>query len=150
MPLTRTVLGLGPRRWFGVIRLAVLALLIEAGLRVVPLPRLAQLLGVPLALKKTREPVSSPRQLRLTRIEGELLDSAWRILRHQPFNGTCLRRALIGGHILRRYDPRLLIGVTKRSGQVKAHAWVEIRGISLDPDAGLDYAILQSPMEPGA
>ena len=146
MPVVRTLVGLGPSRWLGIIRLAALSILVEAGLKAMSLPRLANLMGVPLALNRSAG-VGNIDQLLLSQMERELLDSAWRMLRHRPFKGTCLRRALIGGHILRRHKPTLLIGVAKSDGQVRAHAWVELRGISLDPDADLGYAALRSPME---
>jgi hypothetical protein len=147
MPVIRTLAGLGPARWLGIVRLVALAVLVEAGLKLIPLPRLANLMGVPLGLNQLHEQVDNiDDQLPLNKIERELLDSAWRILRHRPFKGTCLRRALIGGHVLRRHKPKLRIGVAKSAGQVKAHAWVELKGISLDPDAHLAYAVLQSPM----
>ena len=147
MPVMRTALALGPRRWFGVVQLAGLALLAEAGLRLLSLPRLADLMGVPLTLDRSSAPIGELTELSITHAETELLDSAWRILRHRPFNGTCLRRALIGGHVLRHHNPRLRIGVAKSCGQIGAHAWVEIGGISLDPDAGLAYEVLRLPMQ---
>jgi len=145
MPVVRTFLGLGPRRWSGVMKLASLALLVEAGLRIVSLPRLARWLQVPLTLDRSSAPVGRLDQLPLTEAEGDLLDTARRVLRHRPFNGTCLRRALIAGYVLRHYDPRLRIGVAKSFGQVEAHAWVEVGGISLDPDANQTYQVLHSP-----
>ena len=54
MPVVRTLVGLGPARWLGIIKLAALALLVEAGLKLMPLPRLANLMGVPLALNRSR------------------------------------------------------------------------------------------------
>ena len=145
MPVLRNVLGLGPGRWTGAIKLASLALLVEAGLKTVSLPRLARWLHVPLTLDRSSAPVGRLDQLPLTEAESDLLDTAWRVLRHRPFNGTCLRRALIAGYVLRYHDPRLRIGVAKSSGQVEAHAWVEGGGISLDSDASKAYQAFQSP-----
>ena len=149
MPVVGTFLGLGPRRWSGAIKLASLALLLEAGLRTVSLPRLARWLRVPLTLDRSSASIGGLHQLPLTKAEGDLLDTARRVLRHRPFNGTCLRRALIAGYVLRRHDPTLRIGVAKSSGQVEAHAWVEVGGISLDPDAGQAYQVLQGPVGGG-
>jgi hypothetical protein len=145
MPVLRTVLGLGPRRWTGAIKLASLALLVEAGLKTVSLLRLARWLHVPLTLDRSSAPIGRLDQLSLTEAEGDLLDTARRVLRHRPFNGTCLRRALIAGYVLRHHDPTLRIGVAKYSRQVEAHAWLEIGGISLDPDASKVYQAFQSP-----
>jgi transglutaminase superfamily protein len=149
MQALSTLLGLGPRRWLGVVQLASLALLVEAGLRIASLPRLAHLMKVQLALHGSGAPSGNLDQLPITQGEAELLDTAWRILRHRPFNGTCLRRALVGGYVLRRHDPWLRIGVAKSSEGVSAHAWVEVAGVSLDPDATLTYEVLRSPMESG-
>jgi hypothetical protein len=144
MSVALAVFGLGPHRWLGIARLTTLTFLVEAALRILSLPRLARLLGVPLELGRSGAPSGSLDQLPLNQAERDLIDTAWRILRHRPFNGTCLRRALIGGHVLRHHQPLLRLGVAKSHGQVQAHAWVEISGISLDPDADLSYKVLQA------
>jgi len=87
-------------------------------------------------------PLSS---IRLSSREREQLDIAWRVLAHRPFNGTCLRRAIVGGYFLRARQPLLRIGVAKSAGIVTAHAWVEVDGIALDPDASERYAVLSRP-----
>lgn len=140
MPVVRTIVSLGPRRWPGMAYLAALGLAVEIALRTVPLPRLARSLGAELALSGTAAPTGSIDEVDLTRREADLLDTAWRIMKRRPFNPTCLRQALIGGHILRRRSPQVRIGVTKIAGAVSAHAWVEVEGISLDPDGTTRFA----------
>ncbi len=44
---------------------------------------------------------------------------------------------------MRRLDPVLRIGVAKHEGEVKAHAWLEIGGLSLDPGS-VDFAPVES------
>ena len=78
------------------------------------------------------------------------MDSAWRLLRRRPFNPTCLRRALLGGYVLRRHAPVVRIGVAKTDKLVLAHAWVEVDGVSLDPDAIVLYEVLRRPGERSA
>ncbi len=91
--------------------------------------------------------VAIPAEAGLTARELEQLDTAWRILRWGPFNGTCLRRAVVGGYFLRHHHPLLRIGVTKTGGKVAAHAWVEVGGVGLDPDGAAVYRVLLSPRE---
>jgi len=85
--------------------------------------------------------------LTLSEREKEQLDTAWRVLRQRPFNGTCLRRAIVGGYFLRAHDPLLRIGVAKDRGRVTAHAWIEVDGVSLDPDGPRKYMALAKPSE---
>lgn len=130
----RTLLLRPPRAWLRAVEVAVLAAAVELGLRTVPLPRLARLLRVRLVLDGAAGQVGDPRLVRLSPDEAERLDVTWRVLRHRPFNGTCLRRALLGAHALRRRDHAVRIGVQKVAGEVKAHAWLEVDGIVMDPD----------------
>lgn len=116
----------------------VVATLVEVGLRTMSLPRLAALAGTPLQLEDPESsavkfepapddvfelPPRARRQLAATR----------RVLRHWPFGDTCLRQALISGQRLRRFQPRLQVGVAKLNGEVRAHAWLLIHGRILDP-----------------
>jgi hypothetical protein len=55
------------------------------------------------------------------------------VLRHWPFGDTCLRQALVGGHRLRRLNPTLHVGVAKQGGEVRAHAWLVVAGVVIDP-----------------
>ncbi len=115
----------------------VVAVVVEIGLRVTTLPRLGRVLGVSIATGSTGAasaeqqpsaamrclPARARRQVAATR----------RVLRHWPFGDTCLRQALISGQRLRRFQPRLHIGVARIDGELRAHAWLVIRGGVLDP-----------------
>jgi hypothetical protein len=45
--------------------------------------------------------------------------------------------------MIRRLDPRLRIGVAKDNGTIRAHAWLVVDGVSLDPTAR-DFATVQA------
>jgi hypothetical protein len=62
-------------------------------------------------------------------------------------NDTCLRRSLVMAQRLRPLDPVLRIGVRRDAGLLKAHAWVEVGGTSLDGGAD-DF--LPLAVRPGA
>lgn len=117
-------------------QVVLVALVVEAGLRLSTLPRLTRLLGIRLA----EDCVSGKQQdsalrpgLPVTWIRRRAL-AVNRVFRHWPFDDTCLRRALVLGHRLRRLDPALVIGVRyDESGAVAAHAWLVVAGVSLDP-----------------
>lgn len=125
------------------------AAVVEVGLRTMSLPRLADLVGAPLLLGPA-DPSAAPapevdagstlppdarRQVAATR----------RVLRHWPFGDTCLRQALVSGAGLRRLRPRLQVGVAKLDGDVRAHAWLLVRGRVLDPlGAASSYLPLNS------
>jgi hypothetical protein len=106
---------------------------VELGLRFTTLPRVARLLGLPLALggaSPATQPVVLPRR------------TAWRmrvvdaVMRRWPWGDTCLRRSLVTGHRLRSLGPVLRLGVRDVvTHQLAAHAWLEIDGGSLDPEA---------------
>lgn len=126
-----------------------LAVVVEIGLRTTSLPRLARLLGTPLAVtddsRRTDDsegaveavlPAKAKRQVRATR----------RVLRHWPFGDTCLRQALVSGQRLRRLDPTLHVGVARIEGEIRAHAWLVIGGGVLDPlAAASSYLTLSRP-----
>lgn len=140
----RTLLRRPPRTWVRAGHAAVLAALVELGLRTLRLPRLARLLRVRLVLDGAAGRRTDPRLIRLSADERERLDVAWRVLRHRPFNGTCLRRALLGAYVLRYRDHAVRIGVLKVAGEVKAHAWLEVDGIVVDPDGVESFRTLAS------
>lgn len=100
-----------------------------------------------MAMDGRAAPVTSLWNAPLSDREREQLETAWRLLRWGPFNGTCLRRAVVGGYFLRTRGPLLRIGVTKTNGSVAAHAWVEVAGVGLDPDGADVYEMLRSPGE---
>lgn len=133
--MMRTLRFIPLREWPEIVAVALVAAGVEVGVRTVPLPRLARLVGVPLDTGAHRarpaglrgEPSArTRRQLRATR----------RVMRHWPYGDTCLRHALVLGQRLRRLSPSLRVGVAKVDGEVRAHAWLEVDGGVLDPIGG--------------
>jgi len=125
-------------------RLAVAAaailrvLAVEVLLRTTRLPTMSRVAGAPLATpQEAAEARAAP--LDLTAVERRRLRAVGYALRRSPFGSTCLRRALCAGHVLRRRDPRLVVGVAKRDGVVSAHAWLVVDGVNLDPDGSADF-----------
>ncbi|WP_191280100.1 lasso peptide biosynthesis B2 protein [Nocardioides flavus (ex Wang et al. 2016)] len=120
----------------------VVSAVVEIGLHTVRLPRLSRLLGVPLDTVGPREPdIAAP--VIVPRRARRRLAAARRALKYWPFGDSCLRMALVGGFLVRDLDPVLRIGVAKHDGVVKAHAWIEIGGLSIDPGAA-DFAPVES------
>jgi hypothetical protein len=109
------------------LHVAAVTVLVELLIRWVPLPKLSRLLGVELDLTQasaTQEqmaidelPSDARRQLRCT---SRVVD-AWPLSK-----GPCLRRSLVAGHLLRRHDAALRIGVAGTGDDIHAHAWLEI------------------------
>lgn len=133
-----TIHGVGPVDLGRTLGAFLLAAVVEVGLRTLRLPRLSRLLGVPLDTAARREPddvgtVVVPHRAR------RRLAATRRALKYWPFGDSCLRVALVGGFLVRDLDPVLRIGVAKHDGEVKAHAWLEVGGLSLDPGA-VDFA----------
>lgn len=107
--------------------------LVESLIRWVRLQRLGRWLGVRVDLRPTTTrgellpleelPPTAQRQLRWT----------WKVAEAWPFGkGPCLRRVLVGGHLLRRLDPAVRLGVIGEGHTVLAHAWLEIDGRPLE------------------
>lgn len=138
----RTLLRRPPTDWLAAARAAGLAVAVETGLRTVPLPRLARVLGIRLVLDGGPTTVGDLSAVRLTERERHRLDVTWRVLRHRPFNGTCLRRALLAARVLRHRHHAVRIGVQKVDGEVRAHAWLELDGVALDPDGVAGFRVL--------
>jgi hypothetical protein len=124
---------LPPKEILTTLRVAVVIVIVEVLVRTVRLPRVSRLLGVRVDLTPRvgsadqlplRElPERARRQLRCTRRVAD----AW------PFShGPCLRRALVGGHLLRRLHPSVRLGLTGSGDQLLAHAWLEIEGRPLE------------------
>ena len=115
----------------------LVALIVEAGLRLSTLPRLTRLLGIRLAQdcqpgEQQQDPSLMP-DLPVTWIRRRAA-AVNRVFRHWPFDATCLRRALVLGQRIRRLDPTLVIGVRRDdSGALAAHAWLVVAGVALDP-----------------
>jgi Transglutaminase-like superfamily len=124
--LPRT-LRLPPRELLTTLRALSVIVVVELLIRWVPLPRLSRVLGVRINLEPapaeserlpaTELPPRARRQLRCTRRVAD----AW------PFSqGPCLRRALVGGHLLRDLGPSVRLGVGRAGDSLHAHAWLEL------------------------
>ena len=137
-----TIHGVGPMDLGRTAAAFLLAVIVEAGMRTLRLPRLSALLGVPLDTS-VREEVEISEPVIVPRWARRRLTATRRALRYWPFGDSCLRIALVGGCLVRRLDPVLRIGVAKHEGEVKAHAWLEIGGLSLDPGS-VDFAPVES------
>ena len=125
------------------------AVFVEIGLRLTTLSRLARILGVPLA---TGEQASAPapqpagNPAVLPAWARRRIRATMRMLRSWPFGDTCLRQALVGGQRLRRLNPLLYVGVAKLDGEVRAHAWLVVSGVVVDPmRAASSYLSLAAP-----
>lgn len=126
--------------WTGSSTLA-LAPVVEIGLRVAGVQRTARLLRVRLLFEAPAGPAAATRsEVPLDRAERRRLRIAWRVLAVGPFDATCLRRSMIGAWHLRRRQPAVRIGVRKDTEGIKAHAWIEVGGVSLDPAAPGEFA----------
>lgn len=127
-----------------------LAVVVEVGLRTGPLPALARRLGVPLA-GRDGAGASAPGDAALSQRDRRQVRATRRVMRRWPFGDTCLRQALVSGHLLRHLDPALHVGVAKIDGEIRAHAWLVIDGGILDPlAAASSYLDLARPDEVGA
>lgn len=120
------------------VRVGVVLAVVEVGLRVLPVARLARLLGVPLKLSAEQAPArAGPLSLPFRQSELRQVWLAPRVVRHWPFGpGPCLRESLVVGHALRRHHPSLRLGVSLDGEAMSAHAWLELDGTSLEPDRG--------------
>lgn len=131
--MRRALAGIGRLSWRDRAELAkvlVLSVLVEFGVRVVPLPTMARWCSVTLAETETAE------VRRLAELPGwarQRVLIARRVIRRWPIEGTCLRQSLVVGQRLRSLDPKLHIGVRADDGTVSAHAWIEVLGGALDP-----------------
>lgn len=138
----RTLLRRPPSVWVDAARTVTLAALVEVGLRSMPVTRLSDRLGVRLLLDGRPVATGTVDQLQLTPRERQRLDVTWRVLRHRPFNGTCLRRALLTARVVRHRDHAVRIGVGKTDGVVSAHAWLELDGVVVDLGPATDFHVL--------
>jgi hypothetical protein len=103
---------------------------VEALVRWVRLPRLAELLRVRLDLRPVQPGLEPPAELaRLSPRARRQLRCTWRIAARWPFSaGPCLRRSLVAAHLLRSSNASVRIGWALRPGEPLAHAWLEIDG----------------------
>lgn len=107
----------------------------ELGLRTVGLPLLSRVFGTPLSTVED-QPRASSATKPLSPAHRRRVRASLRVMRHWPFGDTCLRQALVAGAMVRSRGPELVLGVAKRDGEIRAHAWLEIDGAVLDPLGG--------------
>jgi hypothetical protein len=114
-----------------VVRVLLVAVLVELALRSSRLPRVAKLCGVRLDL--TSAPLASGAPVILPAGSGRKLRAVDLVMSRWPLGDTCLRRCLVLGQRLHRLAPVLRIGVAfDASRSFVAHSWLEVGGQSLD------------------
>lgn len=123
------------------------AIAVELGLRLLPLPVLARLVRVELDTAGTAWPVG---------VASSVLDPAdaaryhavrW-VMRAWPFgrSGQCLRMALTAGCLLRHRGPLLCLGVVRRESGTAAHAWLVVDRLVFD-SAAANCVLLVRPAQ---
>jgi hypothetical protein len=120
-------LRLPPRELVTTAHVVGVLIVVELLIRWVPLPRLAAPLGVRVNLGPARPGAERlPGELLSARARRELRCTR-RVADVWPLSkGPCLRRSLVAGHLLRRHDPAVRLGVAGTGDEVFAHAWLEI------------------------
>lgn len=122
------------RQRYDLVVTLALAVVVEVGIRVLPLPTLTGLLRVPLQTD-ARDDEQTEQSLALDSRSRRRLQIISRVMRHWPFDEKCLRRSLVAAVRIRHVNPSLVIGVAIKDGEIKAHAWLRVRGVDLDPIA---------------
>jgi hypothetical protein len=131
--------------------LAALAAAAELAVKTVSLPRLTRALGIALVdyERDLDQGVGSRAASGLSEHEVTRRARAVdRLYRAWPRKSSCLRRALVLGYRIRRAHPILFIGVAKRDGAIRAHAWIEVDGAVVGEDTG-EFAPLHSHRSAG-
>jgi hypothetical protein len=114
------------------VRVTLVVVAIEVGLRMVSVARLARWLRVPLDTDQSPPPLTGPDDLDGLSDAEERAHWAVRwVLARWLYDGTCLRRALALGFFLRSRHPVLRLGMVDEAGGV-AHAWIEVGGRAFD------------------
>jgi hypothetical protein len=140
---TRRLTGEGAidvaRRWWRLplnLRLAVpkaacIVAAVEVGLRTMDVGRLASLMRVPLVTGLSEAPAPDAHNVgTLTTAEARQCWASGWVLDRWLYEGTCLRRALAAGFILRRHHPVLRLGLIDDGNS--SHAWVEAEGMTFN------------------
>ena len=135
----RQLRSLSPREIATATHALVVMTAVEGLVRVVRLPRVARVLGVPLSLDAVEQTEFDPATvLTLPLRTRRQLWAADRVAVRWPFSeGPCLRRALVGGHLIRRHGPMIRLGVDTTADGPLGHAWLEIDGAPLEDIADL-------------
>ena len=120
-------------------RVAMIVVGVEIGLKFFPIDRLAALMGVPLVVDDASDPPVGRDDLSiLTPAEQSSYWAVSWVMDRWLYDGTCLRRALTFGWIVRRRNPVLRLGMLDKEGTV-AHAWIEVhdRAFNAQPVTGV-------------
>jgi hypothetical protein len=103
---------------------------VEVGVRVLPLSRLGNLIGVPVSTAEDPPSSTVSPKVQLRPAELRRLRTLAKIAPHWPFcDGPCLRESLVAGRVLRHRKPRLRLGVAASHDEFMAHAWLEVEGL---------------------
>jgi hypothetical protein len=133
--------------WPAVLITLGVAVAVEIGLRTLRLPTLARVFHVPLS-SEHQDPSADPSALNLPPDAIRRLGVSACVMRHWPFDEKCLRRSLVCGYRIRSLKPQLVLGVALVDGEVKAHAWLTIGGLSLDPRGSASFSGLEPAGRP--
>jgi hypothetical protein len=137
---------LPPARRLSVLKATAVVVGVECGLRVTDVERLASRLGVPLAAGQPTEPAAGDGDVAsLSEREQQDYWAVGWVLDRWLYDGTCLRRALATGYLLRRHDPELHLGLI--GAGPTSHAWVEAGGMTFntEPVTGMFTRFASSP-----
>jgi hypothetical protein len=119
------------RQRLAVVRVTLLVVVVEMGLRTSDIATLARRMRVPLAAGIADLPVDKPDDVgSFSASEQRAYWAARWVLNRWIYPGTCLRRALVTGYILRRHHPVLRLGLIGDGST--SHAWVEAEGMSFN------------------
>jgi hypothetical protein len=110
-------------------RILLLMAVVELALRLLPLARVARLVGVTVSF----DPVPLPSPAR--HHAGALPRAAQLIVDEWPPDAKCVRRALVLAHELRAAHAVVRLGAARAGERVRAHAWVELDGAFVGDDA---------------
>ncbi|HSB85446.1 MAG TPA: lasso peptide biosynthesis B2 protein [Ilumatobacteraceae bacterium] len=129
----RRALRLPPRELLTTIHVVVVLAAVEVLVRWVSLPRLSRVLGVRVDIQPPRADAVQLPVDALSRRAQRQLQCTWKVADAWPFSrGPCLRRALVGGHLIRDLHPAIRLGVAGSGDALLAHAWLEIDGRALE------------------
>ncbi len=104
-----------------------LVVAVEIGMRITDVRRLAKLMRVPMESGTVDLPHEAADDMDLLSPGEQRAYWATRWVLHRwVYDGTCLRRALAAGFVLRRHHPVLRLGLTDDGHTT--HAWVEASG----------------------
>lgn len=127
------VLRLPPRDLLILAHVVMVLGVVELLVRWVSLPRLSRVLGVTIDLRPGRVGLEQLRPEELPERARRQLGWTWRVTDFWPFSqGPCLRRALVGGHLIRDLHPAVRLGVAGFGETFLAHAWLEVDGRPLE------------------